>query len=243
VHSILNIRIKNNELQYCWTTSWGLSTRFIGAIIMVHGDDQGLILPPRLAPYQMVIVPIFRDEDQKAAVFEAANKMMAQLSEFRVKLDLREGVTPGFKFNEWEMRGVPLRMEIGPRDLEANEVVLARRDILGREGKQKVSQDRVADAARDLLSDIHSNLLDRATRFRDENTHQVDSYESFKEVLENKGGFLRVYWAGSSEDEELIKAETRATIRCFLMDPPDGKGRCFYSGEETEKVAIFARAY
>jgi len=234
---------QDNQLQYCWTTSWGLSTRFIGAIIMVHGDDQGLILPPRLAPHQIVIVPIFRDEDQKTAVFEAAERIKALLSEFRVKLDLREGVTPGFKFNEWEMRGVPLRVELGPRDLEANEVVLARRDILGREGKQKVSQDGLVDIVRDLLSDIQASLLDRATRFRDENTHQVESFESFKDVLESKGGFIRVHWAGSSEDEDQLKAETRATVRCTLLDPPDGKGRCFYTGEETDRIAIFARAY
>jgi prolyl-tRNA synthetase len=234
---------QNNELQYCWTTSWGLSTRFIGAIIMVHGDDQGLILPPRLAPYQIVIVPIFRDEDQKAAVFEAAERIKSQLSEFRVKLDLREGVTPGFKFNEWEMRGVPLRVELGPRDLEANEVVLARRDVLGRDGKQKASQDGLVETIRDLLSEIQASLFVRATEFRDSNTHQVESYEAFKETLETKGGFLRVHWAGSSEDEDQVKAETRATIRCFLMDPPDGKGKCFFTGEETDRVAVFAKAY
>jgi len=234
---------QDNQLQYCWTTSWGLSTRFIGAIIMVHGDDQGLILPPRLAPHQIVIVPIFRDEDQKTAVFEAAERINTQLSEFRVKLDLSEGVTPGFKFNEWEMRGVPLRVELGPRDLEANEVVLARRDILGREGKQKVSQEGLVDIVREILEDIQASLLDRATRFRDENTHQVESYESFKDVLESEGGFIRVHWAGSSEDEDRIKEETRATLRCSLLDPPDGKGRCFYTGEKTDRIAIFARAY
>jgi len=234
---------QDNQLQYCWTTSWGLSTRFIGAIIMVHGDDQGLILPPRLAPHQIVIVPIFRDEDQKTAVFEAAERINTQLSEFRVKLDLSEGVTPGFKFNEWEMRGVPLRVELGPRDLEANEVVLARRDILGREGKQKVSQEGLVDIVREILADIQASLLDRATRFRDENTHQVESYESFKDVLESEGGFIRVHWAGSSEDEDRIKEETRATLRCSLLDPPDGKGRCFYTGEKTDRIAIFARAY
>jgi len=234
---------QDNQLQYCWTTSWGLSTRFIGAIIMVHGDDQGLILPPRLAPHQIVIIPIFRDEDQKTAVFEAAERIKTQLSEFRVKLDLSEGVTPGFKFNEWEMRGVPLRVELGPRDLEANEVVLARRDILGREGKQKVSQEGLVDIVREILEDIQASLLDRATRFRDENTHQVESYESFKDVLESEGGFIRVHWAGSSEDEDRIKEETRATLRCSLLDPPDGKGRCFYTGEKTDRIAIFARGY
>jgi prolyl-tRNA synthetase len=234
---------QNNELQYCWTTSWGLSTRFIGAIIMVHGDDQGLVLPPRIAPYQIVIVPIFRDEEQKSAVFEAAKKVKAKLSDFRVQLDLREGVTPGFKFNEWEMRGVPLRVELGPRDLESNEVVLARRDVLGREGKQKVSQEGLTHVVRDLLADIQSNLFTRAKAFRDENTHHVDSYDSFKDVLENQGGFIRVYWAGNSEDEDFIKAETRATIRCFPMEIPNGRGRCFYTGEETDRIAIFARAY
>jgi prolyl-tRNA synthetase len=234
---------KENQLQFCWTTSWGLSTRFIGAIIMVHGDDQGLVLPPRIAPFQVVIVPIFRDEDQKAAVLEAAEAIQGRLRDFRVKVDLREGVTPGFKFNDWEMRGVPLRLEIGPKDIEAGTVVLARRDIPGREGKQSISQDSIEKHIRQTLDAIQDNMFEKALQFREQNTHSVGSYDDFKEVLESKGGFIRAHWAGSREDEERIKDETKATIRCLPLDYTEGKGRCFFTGEETEQVAIFAKAY
>lgn len=234
---------KENQLQFCWTTSWGLSTRFIGAIIMVHGDDQGLVLPPRIAPFQVVIVPIFRDEDQKAAVLEAAEAIKGRLGDYRVKVDLREGVTPGFKFNDWEMRGVPLRLEIGPKDIEAGTVVLARRDIPGREGKQSISQDSIENQIRQTLDAIQDNMFKKALQFREENTHSVGSFDDFKEVLESKGGFIRAHWAGSREDEERIKDETKATIRCLPLDSTDGKGRCFFTGDETERVAIFAKAY
>jgi len=234
---------KENQLQFCWTTSWGLSTRFIGAIIMVHGDDQGLVLPPRIAPFQVVIVPIFRDEEQKAAVLEAAEAIKGRLGDYRVKVDLREGVTPGFKFNDWEMRGVPLRLEIGPKDIEAGTVVLARRDIPGREGKQSISQDSIENQIRQTLDAIQDNMFKKALTFREENTHSVGSYDDFKEVLESKGGFIRAHWAGSREDEELIKNETKATIRCLPLDTEEGKGRCFFTGDETERVAIFAKAY
>lgn len=234
---------QENQLQFCWTTSWGLSTRFIGAIIMVHGDDQGLVLPPRIAPFQVVIVPIFRDEDQKAAVLEAVEAIKGRLGDYRVKVDLREGVTPGFKFNDWEMRGVPLRLEIGPKDVEAGTVVLARRDIPGREGKQSISQDSIENQIRQTLDAIQDNMFKKALQFRQENTHSVESYDDFKQVLESKGGFIRAHWAGSREDEESIKDETKATIRCLPLDSTDGKGRCFYTGDETEQVAIFAKAY
>lgn len=234
---------QENQQQFCWTTSWGLSTRFIGAIIMVHGDDQGLVLPPRIAPFQVVIVPIFRDEDQKAAVLEAVEAIKGRLGDYRVKVDLREGVTPGFKFNDWEMRGVPLRLEIGPKDVEAGTVVLARRDIPGREGKQSISQDSIENQIRQTLDAIQDNMFKKALQFRQENTHSVESYDDFKQVLESKGGFIRAHWAGSREDEESIKDETKATIRCLPLDSTDGKGRCFYTGDETEQVAIFAKAY
>jgi prolyl-tRNA synthetase len=234
---------QDNQLQFCWTTSWGLSTRFIGAIIMVHGDEQGLVMPPRIAPFQVVVVPIFRNEDEKAEVLTAAERISSQLSEFRVKVDMREGVTPGFKFNDWEMRGVPLRVEIGPKDIEFGTVVLARRDMLGKQGKSSVPESGLADSVRELLEEIQANMLKKATAFLDENTHFVESYDGFKEELQEKGGFIRVHWAGSSEDEALIKDETKATIRCLPLDVPEGKGKCFYTGEETETVAIFAKAY
>ena len=234
---------RNNELQYCWTTSWGLSTRFIGAIIMVHGDDQGLILPPRLAPYQVVIVPIFRSDEEKSAVLRAVEEAKGRLQDFRLHVDLREGLTPGYKFNDWEMRGVPLRVELGPKDVQKGQVVLARRDRPGREGKQAVPMDGLQEAVRQTLDSIQHSLFQRAKAFMEQNTYWVESYDQFRQVLEEQGGFLRVHWAGSGEDEDRIKAETKATIRCFPLDAPEGKGKCFYTGKETERVAIFGRAY
>ena len=238
---------QNNELQYAWTTSWGLSTRMIGGIIMTHGDDQGLILPPVLAPIQVVIVPIWRSEEERTNVLEAAGRAKAQLvaAGVRVKVDDREEVSPGFKFNDWEMRGVPVRMEIGPRDVARNTVALARRDRPGKAGKTfDVPADGVAEAVKALLAEVQAALLQRATEFRQANTHTgIRNYEEFKEVLAEKGGFLRVHWAGTSEDEDRIKEETKATIRCYPLEVEEGPGRCFYTGQETERVAIFARAY
>jgi prolyl-tRNA synthetase len=240
-----NIRYSDqqNELRYCWTTSWGLSTRFIGAIVMVHGDDQGLILPPRLAPYQAVIVPIYRNDAQKSTVLEASERIKSGLSEFRIKIDHREGLTPGFKFNDWEMRGVPLRIEIGPKEMESGNVVLSRRDISGREGKRLAPQNGLGEIIRDTLDSIQRALFQRSLRYLEENTHQARDYQEFKEVLDADGGFLRVHWAGNSEDEDKIKEETKATIRCFPLDREEERGRCFYTGDETDRIAIFARAY
>lgn len=242
-----NIRYldRNNELQYVWTTSWGMSTRVIGAIIMVHGDDQGLRLPPRLAPIQVVIVPIWRKDVDKTTVLEAARRVEGILREagVRVHLDDRDEHTPGYKFNEWELRGVPLRVEIGPRDVENRQVVIARRDIPGREGKMSVPVDEVVSHVQFMLDTVQQALFDRAKRFMDENTHTVSNYEEFKEVLANKGGFVRVFWAGSDEDEIRIKEETKATIRCYPFDHDGSEGTCFYTGKKTTRVAIFARAY
>jgi len=234
---------KNNELQNAWTTSWGLSTRFIGAIIMTHGDDHGLIMPPRLAPYQTVIVPILRKNKDSAPVLEATNRIKQELLDagIRVKVDDRENMTPGFKFNDWEMRGVPTRIEIGPRDVEKHSVALARRDIPGRDGKQFVSQDGIAQTVADLLVEVQQALLDRATKFRDDNTHDVDNYDDFKTAVST--GFARVWWAGDSADETRVKEETKATIRCFPIDQPGGSGTCFYTGKPADKTAIFGRAY
>ena len=234
---------QNNQLQHCWTTSWGLSTRFIGAIIMTHGDDNGLILPPRLAPIQTVIVPIFRKEAEKAAVMEAVERIHQELLDagIRVKVDDRENLSPGFKFNDWELRGVPTRIEIGPRDVQKNSVALARRDVPGRDGKQFVPQEGLAQAVADLLVDVQQSLLDRATKFRDENTHDVSTYDDFKEAI--KTGFARVWWAGDNADETKVKEETKATIRCFPLDQPEGDGVCFFTGKPADQVAIFGRAY
>jgi prolyl-tRNA synthetase len=237
---------QSNELDYAWTTSWGLSTRMVGAIIMTHGDDQGLILPPRLAPIQVVLVPIWRKEDERSAVLGLAAQVAATLKDagVRVKLDERDELSAGFKFNDWEMRGVPLRIEIGPRDVEQNAVVFARRDLPGKEGKTfGVPVPGVAVAVQEMLAAIQAAMLRRATEFRDANTYSVRSYEEFKEALESKGGFLRVHWAGTSQDEDAIKEETKATVRCYPFDPPEGTGTCFYTGKKTDRVAIFARAY
>ncbi|HRQ40292.1 MAG TPA: proline--tRNA ligase [Chloroflexota bacterium] len=233
----------NNELQHCWTTSWGLSTRFVGAIIMTHGDDNGLILPPRLAPYQVVMVPIYRKDEDKTAVLTATHRIQQELSDagVRVKVDDRENLTPGYKFNDWELRGVPLRLEIGPRDVENNSVALARRDVPGKAGKQFVSQDGLAHTVTALLADIQQAMLDKATRFRDENTHDVTNYGDFKTAVST--GFARVWWAGSDADETRVKEETKATIRCFPLAQPGGEGVCFYTGQPATRQAIFGRAY
>lgn len=234
---------QNNQLQHCWTTSWGLSTRFVGAIIMTHGDDQGLILPPRLAPYQTVMVPIYKKEAEKTAVLATTARLKAELEAagIRVHVDDRENLTPGYKFNDWELRGVPSRIEIGPRDVEKHSVALARRDRPGREGKQFVSQDGLAQTVSDLLADIQANLLARATQFRDANTHDVDNYDAFKKAVQT--GFARVWWAGDNADEQRVKEETKATIRCFPLAQPGGGGTCFYTGRPADKIAIFGRAY
>ena len=237
---------RSNELDYAWTTSWGLSTRMVGAIIMAHGDDQGLIAPPRLAPIQAVIVPIWRKDAERTIVLERAGQLAGVLKEsgIRVKLDDRDELSAGFKFNDWEMRGVPLRIEIGPRDVEQNAVVLARRDITGKEGKTfGVPMGGGVEAVREMLSTIQAAMLRRATEFRAANTRTVQSYAEFKEVLDSQGGFLRAYWAGSNEDEDRIKDDTKATIRCFPSEESESRGTCFYTGQPAGQVAIFARAY
>lgn len=233
-----------NERQYCWTTSWGLSTRMVGAIIMTHGDDTGLRLPPRLAPIQVVIVPIFRGEDEAAPVMEAVNKINAALVEagVRVHIDDREGLRPGFKYNDWEMRGVPLRLEIGPKDVEKESAALARRDIPGKDGKQFVPQVGIVETIQNLLVEIQENMLRQATEFRDANIHDISSYDELKEVVE-KGGWARGWWAGTDAQEVTIREETGATLRCIPFDQPEGSGTCFLSGEPAKEVALFAKAY
>src|ERR1700723_1896873 len=234
---------QGGTLQHCWTTSWGLSTRFIGAIIMVHGDDQGLILPPRLAPYQVGIVPIFKTDEEKALVIEAAKKIREQLvkADIRVKLDEREGQSPGFKFNDWEMRGVPLRMEIGPKDVAKQSVVLGRRDRPGKEGKSFVPQEGLAAAVAQLLEEIQKSLYDRALAFREANTSEPASYDDFKKAVEK--GFAFSWWCGSSECEAKIKEETKTTMRCIPLEQPGGSGKCIHCVHPAKEKAIFARAY
>jgi prolyl-tRNA synthetase len=234
---------KNGDLQHCWTTSWGLSTRFIGAIIMVHGDDQGLILPPRLAPYQSVIVPIFKSDEEKAMVLEAGRRIKAELagSGVRTILDEREGSSPGFKFNDWEMRGVPLRIEIGPKDVQKNTVVLARRDKPGKEGKSFVPQAGVAEAARQALDTIQKALFERALAFREANTAKPEKYSEFRESVEK--GFAYSFWCGSGQCEKSIKEETKATLRCIPLAQEKDSGPCIYCGKPACERAYFAKAY
>jgi len=242
---------QNGVLQHCWTTSWGLSTRFIGAIIMVHGDDQGLVLPPRLAPTQVVIVPIFKSDEEKATVLKTAKDLKQRLMQanLRVALDEREGFSPGYKFNDWEMRGVPLRVELGPKDVAKQAAMLARRDRPGKEGKTSASLADLPATLEKLLAEIQQSLFDRALAFRRSNTHESRSYEDFKKAVEN--GFAFAGWCGSGECEEKIKEETRATMRCIPLDPAavlgngsgSGTGTCVYCSKPAKDRAIFARAY
>ncbi|OQW96759.1 MAG: proline--tRNA ligase [Verrucomicrobia bacterium A1] len=234
---------QEGQSQFCWTTSWGLSTRFIGAIIMTHGDDQGLILPPRLAPIQAVIVPIHKTDDEKKAVIEAAKRIQADLAGagIRVKLDERDGFTPGFKFNDWEMRGVPIRIEIGPKDVAKASVVLARRDKPGREGKIFVPQAGLAGAVTDLLATIQAALYERALAFRNANTHDPKDYAEFKTVAEK--GFALSYWCGQAACEAKIKEETKATVRCIPLEQAAGEGRCIHCGQPAKEKAFFAKSY
>jgi prolyl-tRNA synthetase len=249
---------ENNTLQFCWTTSWGLSTRFIGAIIMTHGDDQGLILPPRLAPIQAVIVPIFKSDPETATVMETVTRLQAELKAagIRVKVDDRAEVTPGFKFNDWEMRGVPLRIEVGPKDIEKGTVALARRDTVraassggtpvrdgkpGWEGKSFVPQAGLAAAVADLLTDIQKSLLERATAFRDSHIFDPKDYAELTQIVQN--GWAYSWWCESAECEAKVKEDTKATTRCMPLNQPGGKGECIYCGKAASQKVYFARAY
>jgi prolyl-tRNA synthetase len=235
---------QNNQLQHAWTTSWGVSTRLIGALIMAHSDDDGLVLPPRIAPTQVVIVPIFKNDAERAKVMEVAARLAQEWKgKLRVRLDDREQYSPGYKFNEWELKGIPLRVEIGPKDVEKNSVAVARRDKPGREGKSFLPQEGLLSRIESLLEEVQQALYDRALRFREEHTYSASNYDELKQGVEK--GFVSCYWAGSREDEERIQEETGATIRVLPLDNPGkGKpGKCVYTGRETEQVAVFARAY
>jgi prolyl-tRNA synthetase len=234
---------QNNELQYCWTTSWGLSTRIVGGIIMVHGDDQGLKLPPRMAPTQIVMVPIWRKEEQKAAVLEAAERLRAELAgRFRVKMDAREGFTPGWKFNEWELRGVPLRIEIGPRDVANESVVLARRDIPGKAGKASTPMAGLSDTVGETLEAIQADMLASATAFRDANILEARTYDELKQIV--TVGWARAYWCGDLACEAKIKEDTKATNRNIPLDQQGrGPGVCIVCGRPAKEWSYWARAY
>ena len=238
---------EQNELRYAWTTSWGVSTRMIGGIIMAHGDDKGLRLPPRLAPIQVVIVPIWKKEEEKASVMEAISRIKNELSaaEIRVYVDDRVGVTPGFKFNDWEMRGVPLRMEVGPRDVAGGTVMIARRDTVGKDGKRSLPQSELSRAIPQLLDEIQESLLQQARAFRDANLHEAKNYDELKEIVTD--GWALIPHCGRPECEAKIKEETKATSRCFPLElnkERDLTGlRCAVCGKPAQGYAYFARAY
>jgi prolyl-tRNA synthetase len=231
----------DGERRFAWTTSWGLSTRTVGALILVHGDDAGLIMPPRVAPVQLVIIPIpGRSEEDDRAVRELIERLQAELGGlFRLEVDWSEN-RPGWKFNEWELRGVPIRLEVGPRDARQRQVRVVRRDT-----REKADHpvDGIAPVLRGLLDGIQGNLFTRAAEFQRENTHVVDDLETFKRILQERPGFLRARWCGQASCEVTIKEETGATIRCLPLDEPADPGPCLNCGNEAERRALFARAY
>ena len=234
---------QSNTLQFAETTSWGLSTRMIGAIIMTHGDDQGLVLPPRLAPIQAVIVPIFKTDAEKSKVMEVADRIFKELKAagIRIKMDDRDNVSSGFKFNDWEMRGVPLRIEVGPKDVEKGTVALARRDKPGKEGKSFVPQAGLDSAVSGLLVEIQDALLKRATEFRDANIHEPKDYEDLKNIVKDSWAFS--YWCESRECEAKVKEDTKATTRNIPFDQPTEAGTCIVCGKPSKRKVYFAKAY
>ncbi len=236
---------RENTQEYCWTTSWGMSTRMVGAIIMAHGDDRGLRLPPRLAPYQVVFVPIYRSDKHRDAVLQRIHELQRELKAggIRTHLDDRESLTPGYKFNDWELRGVPIRIDLGPRDLASGQLQLTRRDLLGKASKVQISSEQLLPNIQNLLQDVHANLFDQARAFRDEHIHDISNYEDLRQIIESGAGWARGWWAGSDADETQIQQETGATIRCFPIEQPSEEESCFYTGQRSARQALFARAY
>ena len=234
---------KDGKLEYVWATSWGVSTRLMGALIMTHSDNNGLVLPPALAPIQVVMVPIYKTEEELGQILGRMKEIKAEMAAqgISVKIDDRDNLRPGFKFAEWELKGVPVRIVIGPRDLQNGVVELARRDTME---KESVSQEGLAERVSGLLKDIQQSLYDRAAAFRAAKIRRVDTWDEFKVEIE-KGGFLLCHWDGTPETEEKIKEETKATIRCIPLDSfvCEEEGKCIYSGRPSHRRVIFARAY
>lgn len=233
---------KNNNLEYVWATSWGVSTRLIGALVMAHSDDQGLVLPPKIAPLQVVIVPIFKGDEQKAAIDAKVNVMMAELKALgvSVKYDDSDNARPGWKFAEHEMKGVPVRIAIGARDLEQNIVEVARRDT---KEKANASIDGIGLHVKNLLDEIQQNIFNRAKAFRDDHITEANTWEEFVQLLDTKAGFISAHWDGTPETEEKIKEQTKATIRCIPLDNKQEAGTCILSGNPSTQRVLFARAY
>ncbi len=232
---------KENKLEYVWATSWGVSTRLMGALIMSHSDDNGLVLPPKIAPIEVVIVPIYKTDEQRETVLAycADIKQRLESRRMRVKFDDRDTQKPGFKFAEWELKGVPVRIAAGPRDVENNSVEIARRDTLE---KTTITIDNIEDYITNLLDEIQDNIFQKALNFRESRTVKVDTWEEFKEQIENSM-FVYAHWDGTPETEQKIKEETKATIRCIPLDDDFEDGKCIYSGQPSKRRVIFARAY
>ena len=233
---------REGKLEHVWATSWGVSTRLIGALIMAHSDNNGLVLPPKLAPYQVVIVPIYKSFDQLDLISEKVKEVVARLKAkgISVKYDDRDSQRPGWKFAEYELKGVPVRLAIGPRDLENGTVEVARRDTME---KTVEKLENIEELVAGLLDDIQQNIFNKALKFREENTTKVDTYEAFKEVLSTKGGFVLAHWDGTREKETRIKEETKATIRCIPFDSVAEEGKCIYSGKPSSRRVLFALSY
>ena len=229
-------------LEYVWATSWGVSTRLIGALFMTHSDDHGLVLPPNLAPIQVVIIPIYKGDEQQAQIAEVAQKIKASLEEknIRIKFDNRDKFKPGYKFNEYELKGVPLRIAIGPKDLEKGTLEIARRDTLS---KQYVSQNDIVDHVTSQLEVIQIDLFEKAKNFREENIREVNDFESFQKIIKEKGGFISAHWDGTNETEEAIKKKTKATIRCIPLETKVEEGVCVFSGKPSKQRVLFAKSY
>ena len=233
---------KTGKLDYVWATSWGVSTRLLGAIIMGHADNNGLVLPPKLAPIQVVIIPIFKNEEQLSLISETAVRIKKELEAqgISVKYDDRDNNKPGYKFADYELKGVPVRLAIGPRDIENKTVEVARRDNLT---KETIPLDNIGKHIPELLEDIQNNIYNKALKFRKENTFYIDKWSDFLDIIDNKGGFIMAHWDGTAETEEKIKEETKATIRCIPFDSPEEEGKCIYSGKPSKRRVLFAVSY
>lgn len=233
---------KEGQLDYVWATSWGVSTRLMGALIMSHSDDNGLVLPPQLAPIQVVIVPIYKGAEQYEVVKKAGEKIKQSLlaEGISVKFDDRDTQKPGWKFAEYELKGVPLRIAIGERDIQNKTIEIARRDTLE---KKTYSQENIEKTVKDLLEDIQKNIFEKASKYREENTYKADSWEEFKDILDNKGGFVYAHWDGTTETELAIKEKTKATIRCIPFGNRQEEGKCILTGKPSKERVLFAKSY
>jgi len=237
-----NIKYLDEDQQekYVWQTSWGTTTRLIGALVMVHGDERGLKLPPKVAPVQVIIVPIMFDKTKKEVLEQAESIRIVLKKDFRVEIDTRDGYTPGWKFNEWEMRGVPLRLEIGPKDMAQGQVMLVRRDT---GEKVAVKEENLVETVKELLDNIQENLFTGAKKFLEENIRETSDYNEFKKIIEKQRGLIKTYWCGSEDCEDKIKEETKASIRCIPFEQEEASGKCIYCGRGSSTLVYFARAY